>query len=351
MRVTMVGVSGSGKTSYMAAMHEALASTNKSGFTIRTTLDETAPLEANIAEVGRFEAISFNNMNYNWPPGTVKTTLWDFDLYHNMEKITKFQWIDYRGGILTDALSGKANEGETEELLQHIYLSNAVIMVADAYILTHYENLNEARKRSGAHTINKIFQTYNAVYPNHDLVYILMLTKSDTIAPQWKENNYEPLMQRGLDAFDEIVTLTKHNPNWVGGIVHVSAVGEGHAERTVLDPGDLQTPVQTQDKIVTYPEPRNAEHVIFFSLGEALEKMKKVAQQSAEKREDQIRESLQKTGLVNNFWSWVTGKSSYKEVAETLMEQQKEDYELLKQLEAYIEPLRTTAAQQVKRIK
>lgn len=351
MRVTMVGISGSGKTSYMAAMHEALASSNQTGFTIRTALNEDAPLEANIAEVGRFEAISFNSMNYNWPPGTVKTTLWDFDLYHEMEKVTKFQWIDYRGGILTDALSGTAAEGETEELLQHIYLSNAVIMVADAFVLTHYKNINEARKRSGAHTINKIFQTYNAMYPDHDLIYVIMLTKSDTVAPEWKENNYEPLIQRGMEAFDDIIAMTRRNPNWSGGVVPVSAVGEGNAQREITDPGDLQTPVQTMDKIVTYPEPQNAEHVMFFCLGETLNKMKKAAQQTTEQREDEIRQSLQKTGLVNNFWSWMTGKSSYKEVAETLMEQQKQDYELLKQLEVHIEPLHNIAEKQVIKVK
>src|SRR5262245_35839064 len=122
MKITMVGKSGSGKTTYMAALHEVLGVRRVKDFGI----DQPAKnlIEA-VSKKGKFEQLAFAARDFNFPPATQQTTLWSFDLLYGSRFVCNFEWIDYRGGILEDVFnpdleSDERKQKEVHELLGHI---------------------------------------------------------------------------------------------------------------------------------------------------------------------------------------------------------------------------------------
>ncbi|MCF6158337.1 MAG: hypothetical protein E3K32_07160 [wastewater metagenome] len=357
MKVTMVGVSGSGKTAYMSSLYEALgdAGQNDSGFYIAPR--SLQQFDKAILSVGDFSRFSLAD-KFKWPDGTQQTTVWPFTVYYNSKPITYFDWIDYRGGILTEITDAAdssdisdATKSEIRGLASHIELSNAVILVADAFVMTYYPNIKEARHRSGARRIHEIFTTYSRIYPNRNLTFVIILTKADTVDAQWKKDNYAPLIERGLEVFNQMVALCKENPAWEGSIVPVSAVGEGNVKRTITPTGDIMHPFKSEDKIVGFPVPMNAEHVLFYCLGQTLKQMRSEAHKSLRQREEELAEILRKAGLVNKIWSLITRKPDAESIARAILEEKNKDYEALSQFELYIEPLLTKSLERVRQIK
>lgn len=353
----MVGISGSGKTTYMSSLYESLgdAGQNEAGFYIAPR--SLQQFDKAILSVGDFSRFSLTD-KFKWPDGTQQTTVWPFTVYYNSKPVSYFDWIDYRGGILTE-ITDAADTGDTpdavkseiRDLASHIELSNAVILVADAFVLTYYPNLKEARHRSGARRIHEIFSTYSRIYPHRNLTFVIMLTKADTVDARWKTNNYEPLIARGLEVFNQMVSLCKENPSWEGGIVPVSAVGEGNVIRTITDTGDIMHPFKSEDKIVKFPVPLNAEYVLFYCLGQTLRQMKLEAHKSIKHREKELAEILRKAGLANKIWSLITRKPDAESIARAILEEKNKDYEVLSQFEPYIEPLLNKSMERIRSIK
>lgn len=353
----MVGISGSGKTAYMSSLYEALGDggQNDSGFYIAPR--SMQQFDQALLSVGDFSRFSLAE-KFKWPDGTQQTTVWPFTVYHNSKPVTYFDWIDYRGGILTEITDAVDSNGVSEtmrseiiELASHIELSNAVILVVDAFVLTYYPNIKEARHRSGARRIHEIFATYSRIYPGRNLTFVIMMTKADTVDPQWKKDNYSPLIERGMEVFNQMVSLCRDNPSWEGSIVPVSAVGEGNAQRTITSTGDIMYPFRTEDKIVGFPVPLNAEHVLFYCLAQILKHMKAEASMSIRQREQELSEILKKAGLVNKIWSLITRQQDAESIARAIIEEKNKDYEVLSQFEPYIEPLLNKALERVRPVK
>lgn len=352
MKITMVGTSGSGKTAFMSGLYESLNANKMSGFHIvpaGNTLDETIVLQ------GKWQALALPNRNFQFPPGTARTTLWSFDLRYYEKLVCNYEWIDYRGGILTDITSEAImNDGEkrkdVSELISHIALSNAVILFADSLMLTYYDNINHARYRSGASIINAIFEAYNQFLPDRNLIFAIALTKADTIDDKWKVNNYEPLIQRGLEAFAPIVNICRRNPRWAGGIVPISVIGEGKANNHIEKPTNIQTPVIVKTDILDYPAPMNTGHLMFFCLGQTLRLMQDIANSKIDQYERDIQTALGQSSLGNDLWSFLTGKASARDIAKDLLDKRAVEFSMLRKFEAYFDPLYMSALEKVKRV-
>ncbi len=352
----MVGISGSGKTAYMSSLYETLGDGGHSdtGFSIAPR--SVQQFDKDILSVGDFGRFSLAD-KYKWPDGTQQTTVWPFTVYYHAKPVTYFDWIDYRGGILSEITEtletsdvSDVAKSEIADLASHIELSNAVILVADAFALTYYPNVKEARHRSGARRIHEIFAAYSRVFPDRNLTFVIMLTKADTVEPKWKADNYAPLIERGLEVFNQTVSLCKQNKTWEGGIVPVSAVGEGNAARSVVPTGDPLHPFKSEDKIVGFPMPMNAEHVLFYCLGQTLKQMKIEASKSISQREKELSDVLKKAGLANKVWSLITRKPDAMSIAKAIIEEKNKDYEALSQFEPHIESLLGRALEKVRRI-
>ncbi|MBK7919172.1 MAG: hypothetical protein IPJ94_23485 [Chloroflexi bacterium] len=208
MKVTMVGISGSGKTAFMSALNDTLGGGEiDSGFQITPRPSNNTISEA-ILKVGDLSQLSISQ-TMSFPDGTKKTTIWPFNVIYKSKPITYFDWIDYRGGILTDIFSPNRNEAEIVDLISHIIASNAVILLVDSFTLTYFSDIREARIRSGAHIIIQLFEAYSRYYPERDLIFAIALTKADTVEDKWKSSDYSLLIDRGMQVFEPLIRLCK----------------------------------------------------------------------------------------------------------------------------------------------
>lgn len=356
MKVTMVGKSGSGKTTYMAALHEVLGVNRVNEFYIAPT---AADFRDGISKIGQFEQLSFRFRDFGFPPGTTQSTLWSFDLLHKNKFVSSFEWIDYRGGILEEINNPNLDSDETikaevDELLGHISLSDSVLLFADAITLTSYNNTSERRLHSGAQVINNLFRLYSIHNPNRKLTLMIILTKadSDLISQEWKQDNYAQLIDIGLDTFDEVVSMTKYNsPNWKGGIIAIGSVGEGklYSERSI--PKDFRDPIIVKTKITGFPEPINVEHPLFYCIGSNLEEQMHLAERNASEYQRRVNVALAKSNILREFWSMVTGMPSPNDIALEFRRKYQIEMENLRSIRPFISPLYEDSQKKIRCIK
>ena len=339
MKVTMIGITGSGKTSFMSALYGILGGDNSiKDFRIApTALD--MDIDTDILLTGQFQALDLATRNFKFPEGTTRTTIWSFDLRYRDKFICNFEWIDYRGGILENISSeGVQSDNETrleiKNIIEHIALSNAVVLFADAYKLTYYSKIKEARHHSGANRLYQILDAYNQHHPDTPLVFIIVLTKVDEVDAVWKDNEYKALIERGEEVFGPTILMGKRTHKWVGGIIPVSAVGEGCAETTVEKPKDIRTPIIVNNKITQYPEPMNAGHALLYCLAEILRKIQTTSERNIQKYKLEIEIAQQGS----------------KEIPEDILDKRAQEFRSLRQFKVYVDPIYTIAMEKVKRV-
>lgn len=118
MRNVMLGHSGDGKTTFVAAAYARLQEP-VAGFTlhshVRRDHRELMTRAANITKG-------------HYPDGTTKRTEYWFDLRHDGTSVLTFSWADYRGGALTDA----ASASDTQQILADLREADAIQVFVDA---------------------------------------------------------------------------------------------------------------------------------------------------------------------------------------------------------------------------
>jgi hypothetical protein len=345
----MIGRSGAGKTTYMSALYEVLGANRVDGFKI---IPKANDFKESMAKFGNFEQLSFESRDYQFPPGTNQTVGWSFDFLYKNVPVCSFDWIDYRGSILDQMFIDGDNEG-VDELIGHVAMSNAVMVFADSISLTHFENASERRKKSGAERINQIFSHYSTKYLGRNLSIVILLTKadSDLIDNRWKENNYAPLIQRGCEAFSEIINLCKYsNQNWRGGIVPVGSVGEGNVKSVITPQKDFKSPLVVNTEIIKQPSPLNVEHPLFFSIGEVLHFMEATAYVNRQVFEMHYRYELERSNLLREFWSKFTNTMGPQDMARDFANKRDEEDRIIRSMSSHMQPLIQLARKKVKSI-
>ncbi|MDR4509117.1 MAG: hypothetical protein MRJ65_12945 [Candidatus Brocadiaceae bacterium] len=357
MKITMLGYSGSGKTNLMHGMASSLAAGNSNHdyalIPRRKNDDELASFNDEVDVLVDFHEDAIEHSG-SWPLGTNKTTVYPFAIeYQTNNTVTNIEWVDFRGGLLTHIFkSAHRDEKELESLFFHLIESNAVVLVVDSYLLSHFTRMDEIRHYSGAKTINMIMNRFDRVYPNRELNVLIVLTKADSVDASWKEENYKLLLDKGMEVFDPVVKLCKKNSSWNGGILPVSVIGEQNVQRNIMPKSDLNNPLDipflAEDKIVGLPQPFNTEYVLYFCLGFTLLQMTNVAKESIAHYQKTIEQALQDAGTLNSIWSFVRGRPSAAEIARKSSERKKQDEESLKRFESHITPLLECVSKQVK---
>ncbi len=353
MYVTMLGIAGSGKTSYMAGLYEAHAADAIKGFGIEPTSTNSNIVD-DVLALGDFGSISFRGTKFTFPAGTQQTTLWQFNLLQGSSIVTTFHWIDYRGGILTDTSAEIRNDPrklqELKELAVHIQFTNAVLILVDSIALTKFEDIREARSRSGADKIGSLMLQIDKAFPNRNLTYVLVLTKADAVEEKWKQSNYDLLVKRGLDSFERFIEYGKTKPMWTGGIVPVSAVGENNAETKITLPKSLQDDMTVVSVLKRMPTPMNVGDALFFAVGQTLKRDAEALKMDRAKQQEEMIEILKKTNWARSLWAKITKKPTPEEIVATLLEQQQANTTRLQQFEGFIKPLLDSAKKNVRLI-
>lgn len=342
MKVTMLGISGSGKTSFMAAMYESLGGGGVEGFTIvprMSTASERQELEDALIAEGEFARIAFSNNDLEFPDGTTKTTIWKFDLFHADNIVTTFEWLDYRGGYISDIFleTDESKREEIKKIIYHIKHSDAILVIADSFNVTHFKT-EEARFRSGARDIGRIFEQLSRYYKGENITVLIAITKVDRLSMEWKENGYHKLFERVEQVFSHLIQISQRNPNWVLGVIPVSAVGEGNT-KTSIEEEPAPNPPTIKDQITSFPVPSNIAEAIFFCLGTVLERTKQAALKTREEREQEIEDTIKSLTIKNYIWALIKGKKTPYEAVKELLEEDDKDKRMLAQFAPYIKPL------------
>lgn len=105
---TALGLSGSGKTCFMAGMYYKMTA-GVNGYTLKAADDDAVNLTTYYEQM-----LNENNGADRFPGGTNQSTDYSFELQYCYKTLEKFRWIDYAGGTLKSK-----NTGDIEEY-QHL---------------------------------------------------------------------------------------------------------------------------------------------------------------------------------------------------------------------------------------
>ena len=121
--ITMIGASGAGKTCYLYAMASQMAFGCNSFTFAPTDYDKGLELDEGWDDI----------CNGKWPAGSIESSDFEFSCSHSFKEIMRFNWHDYRGGILNG--HGEDDKAEREILFAKIRESATLIICVSADML------------------------------------------------------------------------------------------------------------------------------------------------------------------------------------------------------------------------
>lgn len=101
---TALGLSGSGKTCFMAGMYYKMSG-GVNGYTLKADDDDSVNLTAYYEQMANASGGADR-----FPGGTNQSTDYSFELQYGYKTLEKFRWIDYAGGTLKNKNTGDAEE-------------------------------------------------------------------------------------------------------------------------------------------------------------------------------------------------------------------------------------------------
>lgn len=303
LRITMIGASGSGKTSFMSGLHHHFVNnrSENGGFGITpvgdNNMDNVVNLYsmATVVEEGEF------------PQGSRGSSHFRFNFSLRGEDICAFDWLDYRGGAIEEALSNEAaTPADYQEIRLAIDNSESLAVFIDALQLVQYESDLKARKFSGVSIANKLITTLGLDYKfGKSLTILFVLTKADgeVIDERWRQNNYEAMMRRAEKLLKPALDVATQK-RWRCGVVATGVVGVGQVKTRVLS-------TSSSGQVNFYniipdvdPIPFNQESALFYLLGSVLADLtrQKAMEESRIRAEvDQLFAEVQKQGLAGRL--------------------------------------------------
>lgn len=179
MKITMLGTSRSGKTTYLAAMLGLLYDAAVDKFNLRTFESTDTALCNEIDSInslytrGEFPISTDDDIR--------KLSL---SLCKENKKLVDFDFIDYRGGALIE-ISKDENSEHTEKLSTAIMLSDVVMVFVDAIILNSSKFDPVARERLGVRPITTVLmrakQSLQECGKKLNVMFVLTKTDASTI--------------------------------------------------------------------------------------------------------------------------------------------------------------------------
>lgn len=336
MKVTMIGKSGCGKTSYMSGLYHVLGENPTDSISMSQT---ASSFQEGVVKSGNLAQISFRKRGFQFPMGTTITTSWAFNIKHYHEIMFKMEWIDYRGGIIDDIFNPDEIAGDNHrqkqiiELLKHISDSDSILLFLDSVILTSYDDVDERRYQSGASAIETILDNFSTFNPGKQLKMVIVLTKadSDLIDASYKENNFEKLIELGVNTLSRVPAMCKNTNGWQGGIVAVGSVGEGRVRSNKIIPTDFRDPIIISSEISAHPRPLNVELPLYYIFYLNLEEANNRINYSVTQKTRDYDNTLKKDNYISGIREILTGKNELRDTAEKIaQEKQKEMLQLEK---------------------
>lgn len=259
IKISMIGVSGSGKTAFLSGICDTFISGNVEVHDEkdedRSHLFRILPYDAgdmSETSVGDVRRYSIRNNRSFTSVSTENTkkymlNLYD-DVYSTSEPLCTVSFIDYKGGFVENLVNERSGD-EVKDVKNELLSSNVLLIFADAIRLSRAENAGEFNAALGCDDINTFFNTNHFV--NKKLTVLFVLTKDDS--PEVSGDD-EMLTDRILHAFETTVRIIERN-GWTFGVIRTSAVG-----RNCVDP--VTNRITPEAEIIPY----GIDSVLFYSI-------------------------------------------------------------------------------------
>ena len=229
-RITMLGTTGSGKTCFLVGMYADMSG-GRRGFTFSTNPDDDLDLSdkwSRLIETGPGR----------WPPPTGdQPKSYTFGFNYGFRRIMEFDWIDYRGGALSD----RSTEADVQELKRYLRQSSCVMLCISGEHLQEPKNAAVVRARTGIGRMNSFLTELREERGRQKKelpAVIIVVTKSDYCS----QRSHEEIEEQIRDLFNP---LFSPDSGWLVSIGSVS-LGAGLAtdtEKGEIDPDNIHLPL------------------------------------------------------------------------------------------------------------
>jgi GTPase SAR1 family protein len=173
IKITMLGTTGAGKTSYLLGMY-AVMQTGIQGFTLAAK-----DMDLDLELIQRWEKLISLKGEDRWPtPNAAAMEYYGFDFSYGFRPLMGFEWLDYRGLALSD----RSTEQDVAELVQYLQVSACLFLCISGEHLTGELTPNTVREIK-SDRMNQFVQQYvsNNKQPNSQEPFpvAIIITKYD----------------------------------------------------------------------------------------------------------------------------------------------------------------------------
>lgn len=261
-RITMLGTTGAGKTCFLVGMYADMSG-GRQGFTFSTNPDDDLDLSdkwSRLIEAGRDR----------WPLGTIQPKSYTFGFNYGFRRIMEFDWIDYRGGALSD----RSTEADVQELKRYLRQSSCVMLCVSGEHLQVPKNAAVVRAQTGIGRMNSFLTELREELGRQKKelpAVIIVVTKSDYCSQRSREEIEEQIR----DLFNPLFSPDS------GWLVSIGSVSLGAGLATDTEEGEI--------------DPDNIHLPLIFSIYRALSK-------ELEQQQDKLNENMGKLGEIEEEW-------------------------------------------------
>ncbi len=261
LTISMVGISGSGKTMLTSGFHKAFIEScveGNNGAVIRATGSVDDPFFRGTDAEGAYNGLTLSQQLDRLKTnklmavqgkdgkigracaGTVEMSHlhldWDIASPTGSQLSQTIKLTDYRGGILSLS-SDNITDIDTEEckaFMDNLYESEVILLLVDGIKLAQYrDNVSLRKEKTGADRINVLMNALMK-YPRKGVTLMLVVTKvdSDKIPDDLKADNYKGLCKLACETVDCVYKMSKimtQCHEWTFAVAPITAIGENNS--------------------------------------------------------------------------------------------------------------------------
>lgn len=287
MQVMMIGHAGSGKTSYMAAMYEIMAS-GIDGFSVSSS-DSDAHEHLNKVARRLRKGV--------YPSSSDILQEYQFSLCYDSDEVMPFTWYDYRGGALSQKRTASK---DVADIRQKIEEADAIIVFIDGDMMVG----SDGKAIADCRKLAVLIQSCLAHVPDGRVFPVsFVITKGD------KYSEKELVESSGMKIMDSVLELVASNKN-INGLITITQIG---------------------------PKMRNVQFPFLFSMAFGI--LHSFRQAEADLNECvEAMEIYQKAASVwNDIASMFDGSSSWRSLANSRRESALAKYRALQELASHLD--------------
>lgn len=283
--ITMLGVSGSGKTMFLSGVYQSLIQDSCSGISLagddsRPSADPSVKVTRQIRDIALTEHYS-NGEGWVFPLGTNRTVEYPLRLLYQEKEVCGFDFLDYAGGQIANLLDLPESglNADQEKLLTQLKKSDALLIFADADVIARHRvfasdtEMALCRNEAGADKVNELFNELKSFYSDRSMTVLIVLTKTDKVPDSMRRSNYAELVERTKEVYRNLWTTLRQKSEdtdhpWSIGIVPVTAVGRGNEVRHLktTEMRDGIPIVIERDVAVRFPQPENMDATMVYAV-------------------------------------------------------------------------------------